>query len=120
MSNGASVRDVRDAVRSRAHGAAEVCGEALARIDALNPQLNAFNTVVAERAMARALAIDRDLDRWQDAPLAGVPIALKDNLCTRGVRTTASSRMLESYVPPYDATVVSRLEAEVVLQCDRH
>ena len=56
-------------------------------------------------------AIDRDPDRWRDAPLAGVPIALKDNLCTRGVRTTASSRILEHYVPPYDATVVARLEA---------
>ena len=105
-----TIRDVREAIRSRARSAADVCTEALARIEAVNPQLNAFNTVVADRAMARAQAIDRDPDRWRDAPLAGVPIALKDNLCTRGVRTTASSRMLEHYVPPYDATVVSRLE----------
>jgi aspartyl-tRNA(Asn)/glutamyl-tRNA(Gln) amidotransferase subunit A len=107
----ATIRDVRDAVRSRARSAADVCREALSRIEAMGPRLNAFNTVVADRALARADAIDRDLDRWRDAPLAGVPVALKDNLCTRGVRTTASSRMLESYVPPYDATVVSRLEA---------
>ena len=103
-----TIGEARQAVRSRS--AAEVCAETLARIAALNPQLNAFNTVVAERAMARAEAIDREPDRWRDAPLAGVPIALKDNLCTRGVRTTASSRMLEHYLPPYDATVVSRLE----------
>src|SRR5207247_488200 len=76
-----------------------------------DPHLHAFNTVVADRALARAESIDRDPDRWRDAPLAGVPVALKDNLCTRDVRTTASSRMLESFVPPYDATVVSRLEA---------
>jgi aspartyl-tRNA(Asn)/glutamyl-tRNA(Gln) amidotransferase subunit A len=103
-----TIREAREAVR--AGGAAEVCGDALARIAALNPALNAFNTVVGDRAMARAQAIDREPDRWRDAPLAGVPIALKDNLCTRGVRTTASSRMLEHYLPPYDATVVSRLE----------
>jgi aspartyl-tRNA(Asn)/glutamyl-tRNA(Gln) amidotransferase subunit A len=105
-----TVREVRDSVRSRARSASDVCRDALARIEAINPQLNAFNTVVADRAMARAQAIDREPDRWRDAPLAGVPVALKDNLCTRGVRTTASSRMLEHYVPPYDATVVSRLE----------
>jgi aspartyl-tRNA(Asn)/glutamyl-tRNA(Gln) amidotransferase subunit A len=103
-----TIREIREAIRSRS--AADVCSQALARIDALNPQLNAFNTVIADRAMARAQQIDRDPDRWRDAPLAGVPVAIKDNLCTRGVRTTASSRMLEHYLPPYDATVVSRLE----------
>ena len=103
-----TIREAREAVRSGS--AADVCRQALARIEAINPLLNAFNTVVADRAMARAQAIDREPERWRDAPLAGVPIALKDNLCTRGVRTTASSRMLEHYVPPYDATVVSRLE----------
>src|SRR5258708_26942288 len=105
-----TIREVRDAVRSGSRSAADVCGDALARIETLNPQLNAFNTVIADRAMARAEEIDRDRDRWRSAPLAGVPVAVKDNLCTRGVRTTASSRMLEHYVPPYDATVVARLE----------
>ncbi|MGH9144235.1 MAG: amidase, partial [Vicinamibacterales bacterium] len=105
-----TVRETRDAVQSRARSAAEVCRDALARIEAVNPSLNAFNTIVADRAMARAQDIDLHPDRWRNAPLAGVPVALKDNLCTRGVRTTASSRMLEHYVPPYDATVVTRLE----------
>jgi aspartyl-tRNA(Asn)/glutamyl-tRNA(Gln) amidotransferase subunit A len=111
MTPATTLRDVRDAIRSRARSATDVCREALTRIEALDPQLHAFNTVVADRAIARAIAIDREFDRWRDAPLAGVPVALKDNLCTRGIRTTASSRMLESYVPPYDATVVQRLEA---------
>src|SRR5262249_37406908 len=68
-------------------------------------------TVVADQALARAEAIDREPERWRDAPLAGVPYALKDNICTLGVRTTASSRILEHFVPPYNATVVARLNA---------
>jgi aspartyl-tRNA(Asn)/glutamyl-tRNA(Gln) amidotransferase subunit A len=106
-----SIGALRDAVRSGERTATELCRGALARIDAIDPSLHAFNTVAAERALARAAAIDRDRDHWRGASLAGVPVAIKDNLCTAGVRTTASSRMLESYVPPYDATVVTRLEA---------
>jgi len=106
-----TIREVRNAVLSGARSATDVCRETLARIDALNPMLNAFNTVIADRALARAAAIDRDRDRWRDAPLAGVPVAIKDNICTHGVRTTASSRMLEDFIPPYDATAVIRLEA---------
>ena len=105
-----TIREVRDAGRTGARSAVEVCGDALARIEALDPQVRAFNTVVAERALARAAEIDRAPSRWRDAPLAGVPMALKDNLCTRGIRTTASSRILEAYVPPHDATAVTRLE----------
>jgi len=106
-----NARATRDAIRARERSAVEVCRDALDRIAALDPELHAFNTVVAERALARAEAIDRDPERWRDAPLAGVPVALKDNLSTQGVRTTASSRILETYVPPYDATVVTRLDA---------
>jgi aspartyl-tRNA(Asn)/glutamyl-tRNA(Gln) amidotransferase subunit A len=106
-----SIGGIREAVTSGARSALDVCRDALARIDALNPELNAFNTVAADRALARAEAIDRDRSRWRGAPLAGVPVAIKDNICTRDLRTTASSRMLERFVPPYDATVVARLEA---------
>jgi aspartyl-tRNA(Asn)/glutamyl-tRNA(Gln) amidotransferase subunit A len=111
MTGPMTVREIRDAVRSRALSATEICGAALARIERIEPQLHAFNTVVADQALARARSLDQDRDRWHSAPLAGVPVALKDNLCTRGIRTTASSRILENYVPPYDATAVARLEA---------
>jgi len=91
--------------------AVEACRAAVDRIAALNPSLNAFNTVDAERALDRAAGIDRNRAQWASAPLAGVPIAIKDNICTRGLRTTASSRILESFVPPYNATVIERLHA---------
>jgi len=106
-----TIREAREAVRTGARSAAEICREALDRIDSSNGVLNAFNTLAADRALSRAEAIDRDPERWRPAPLAGVPIAIKDNICTRGLRTTASSRMLAEYVPLYDATVVARLEA---------
>jgi aspartyl-tRNA(Asn)/glutamyl-tRNA(Gln) amidotransferase subunit A len=105
-----TARGIRDAVAAGEITAVEVCRTALAAIAALDPALNAFRTVAAERALARAAELDARPDRHA-LPLVGVPIALKDNICTRGIATTASSRMLQEYVPPYDATVVERLEA---------
>jgi len=102
--------DVREAVASGRTSAVEVCRAALARIADADGALGAFRTVTADRALARAAELDARSDR-ADLPLLGVPIALKDNMCTRGVVTTAGSRMLAEYVPPYDAAVVTRLEA---------
>jgi aspartyl-tRNA(Asn)/glutamyl-tRNA(Gln) amidotransferase subunit A len=91
--------------------AVEACRAALDRTQRLNPTLNAFNTIDGDRALARAAYIDSHAAEFAGAPLAGVPIAVKDNICTRGLRTTASSRILEHFVPPYDATVIERLHA---------
>ncbi|MBI2187840.1 MAG: Asp-tRNA(Asn)/Glu-tRNA(Gln) amidotransferase subunit GatA [Acidobacteria bacterium] len=107
-----SARALRDEIAAGRVSAVDVCGEVLRRIDAVNPSLNAFNLVDRDRARARARAIDRRRTAGEAlGPLAGVPVALKDNLCVRGMRTTASSRILERFVPPYDATAVARLEA---------
>ena len=103
-----TARDVRDAIAVGRMSAVEACRASLDRISQTNPSVNAFLTVAAERALDRARHIDATKHR---GALAGVPIALKDNISTRGVRTTAASRMLQNYVPPYDATVVQRLEA---------
>jgi aspartyl-tRNA(Asn)/glutamyl-tRNA(Gln) amidotransferase subunit A len=110
MSYFATLRDVRDAVRSGTRSAVEVCRQALDRIEAHDRTLNAFNTITRDRALEQAAAVDANPDR-SSLPLAGVPVALKDNLCTRGIRTTASSKILEEFVPPYNATTVARLEA---------
>ena len=99
------------AVRSGERSATSAVEESLAAI-ADGAELAAFNTVTAGAALARAELIDRAVAAGDDpGPLAGVPVALKDNICTRGVATTCSSRILEGWEPPYDATVVSRLTA---------
>ncbi|OFW01579.1 MAG: aspartyl/glutamyl-tRNA amidotransferase subunit A [Acidobacteria bacterium RIFCSPLOWO2_02_FULL_68_18] len=108
----ASARAIRDEIARGRATAVNVCRTFLDRIEAVNPSLNAFTLVAADRALARAADIDRRRAAGEPlGPLAGVPVAVKDNLCVRGVRTTASSRMLERFVPPYHATVVERLEA---------
>jgi aspartyl-tRNA(Asn)/glutamyl-tRNA(Gln) amidotransferase subunit A len=110
-----SVRAIRDAVASRNVSAVEVCRAALDRIGSVDGTLHAFLSVDAEGALARAAELDA-LPDLSARPLAGVPVALKDNLCTRGLATTAASRVLEGYEPPYDATAVERLrEAGAVI-----
>jgi aspartyl-tRNA(Asn)/glutamyl-tRNA(Gln) amidotransferase subunit A len=107
-----TARAIRDDIAQGRVSASEVCRAFLERTQALNPALNAFNHVAAERALERAQAIDTQRAAGKAlGPLGGVPIALKDNLSVRGMRTTASSKILDNYVPPYDATVVQRLES---------
>ncbi|MCY3561388.1 MAG: Asp-tRNA(Asn)/Glu-tRNA(Gln) amidotransferase subunit GatA [bacterium] len=99
------------AVRAGERSATSAVAESLAAIDAAG-ELGAFNAVTADAALARAEAIDSAVAAGHDpGPLAGVPVALKDNICARGAPTTCSSRILQGWTPPYDATVVRRLEA---------
>lgn len=102
--------EIRDRVAAREVSAVEVCRAAVRRLEAANASLNACITIAEDRALARAAELD-DRSDLAPLPLAGVPLAVKDNICTREVRTTAASRVLERYVPPYDAAVVERLEA---------
>ncbi|MGH9781277.1 MAG: amidase, partial [Candidatus Acidiferrales bacterium] len=88
----------------------ELTQAALDRIETLNPRLNAFITVTAQRAMRQARAAEREITRGKyRGPLHGIPVTLKDNICTEGVRTTAGSKILENYVPPTDADVAMKL-----------
>ena len=108
----ATATSLRDAIASGHLSAEDATRAALDRIASVNGTLNAFNLVAADRALDRAKQIDeRRAAGAALGPLAGVPIALKDNLDVRGMKTTASSRILKDFIPPYDATVVQRLEA---------
>jgi aspartyl-tRNA(Asn)/glutamyl-tRNA(Gln) amidotransferase subunit A len=99
-------------VRAGEESAVDVLEHHLAAIEAAEESIHAFNLVTADQARNQARAVDAAVAAGQDpGPLAGVPVALKDNLCTRGIPTTCSSRILEGWLPPYDATVVTRLAA---------
>jgi len=107
-----TVEGVRESIAAKKVSARELAAEHYTRIAARNPELNAFLTLSEERAYAQADRVDALVAAGRPLPpLAGVPIAIKDVLSTRGVRTTCGSKILEHYVPPYDATAVERLEA---------
>jgi aspartyl-tRNA(Asn)/glutamyl-tRNA(Gln) amidotransferase subunit A len=104
------VVDIAGAVRSGDLSAVDVLEQHLAVIGEREGDIHAFNLVLADEARARAAEIDSAVAAGEDpGPLAGVPIALKDNMCTHGIPTTCSSRILDGWRPPYDATVVTRL-----------
>jgi aspartyl-tRNA(Asn)/glutamyl-tRNA(Gln) amidotransferase subunit A len=105
-------RELAAAVRAGERSAREVTEEALAAVAGRDGEVHAFLTVLADEALAQADAVDTTVAQGGDpGPLAGVPVALKDNLCTRGIPTTCGSKILEGWRPPYDATVVERLRA---------
>ena len=104
--------EIASSVRQGSRRARDVVEEHLSVIAARNEELNVFLAVMAGEARSAADEVDRVVAGGGDSgPLTGVPIALKDNMCTRGVPTTCGSRILEGWQPPYDATVVARLRA---------
>ncbi|MBX2988064.1 MAG: Asp-tRNA(Asn)/Glu-tRNA(Gln) amidotransferase subunit GatA [Bdellovibrionaceae bacterium] len=106
----ASMVEIAQAVRSKKVSAKEVANHYKHRIEKLDKQLNSFITV-NDQAETEAAKIDEKIARGEDpGPLAGVPFGVKDMFCTRGLKTTAASRILGGFVPPYDATVVARLK----------
>ena len=105
-------RELAAAVRAGERSARTVTEEALAAVAAGDGEVHAFLTVMGDEALAQADAVDAAVAQGRDpGPLAGVPVALKDNLCTRGIPTTCGSRILDGWRPPYDATVVELLRA---------
>ena len=106
-----TIEEMRTALRDGEVSSVEITRALLERIDSLDRDLGAFLSVTADVALMQATRADRLLARGEAAPLTGVPVAVKDIISTRGIRTTCGSRILENYVPQYDATVVERLDA---------
>ena len=102
----------RDGLRRKTFSARELTRAHLDAIEQLNPRLNAYITVTADEARAEAEAADAALAAGDDRPLLGLPLGIKDLFCTKGVRTTAGSRILDPFVPPYESTVTANLRRD--------
>jgi len=106
-----TIAGIHAALQAKKISAREIASGFYAEIDRRNPELNAYLTLSHERAYSQADRVDAAIARGDKLPpLAGVPIAVKDVISTSGIRTTCGSKILESYIPPYDATAVTRLE----------
>jgi aspartyl-tRNA(Asn)/glutamyl-tRNA(Gln) amidotransferase subunit A len=107
-----TIAELRTQILARERSAVEVAREYLALAERRDAQVHAFLRFVPELALAQAEAVDRKIAAGEDpGPLAGVPVAIKDNLCMTGVPTTCASKILENYRPPYESTVTARLAA---------
>ncbi len=107
-----TIHQLQELLRTRQVSAVELTENVLARIERVEPRINAFITPCRDLALGQAEAADRQLAKGEGGPLCGIPLSIKDVLCTQGVRTTCGSKILESFIPPYDATVIRRLNEQ--------
>ncbi|MEH2457919.1 Asp-tRNA(Asn)/Glu-tRNA(Gln) amidotransferase subunit GatA [Nostoc sp.] len=106
----ASIRELHQQLVKKERSAVEITQEALERIQALEPKLHSFLCVTTERALEQAGAVDAKIAAGEEIGLlAGIPVGIKDNLCTKGIPTTCASRILENFVPPYESTATQKL-----------
>lgn len=106
-----NIRDMRTMLDKKEVSAAELADAYLTRINNVDGRLESYITVTAEAAKSAAVKAQAVIDRGEASPLTGIPMAIKDNICTDGVKTTCASKMLEDFVPPYNATVMEKLTA---------
>ncbi|MBR5155063.1 MAG: Asp-tRNA(Asn)/Glu-tRNA(Gln) amidotransferase subunit GatA [Clostridia bacterium] len=107
----ATISTLRKELDSKSISSVELTKEYLKKINE-HPELGAFNTVCEEEALSLAKLADKKIANGESSPLLGIPLAIKDNICTKGITTTCSSKMLENYIPPYNATVMDKLNAQ--------
>lgn len=107
-----TVNELRKKLHSKEISSPELTRAYLDRIKAVDGKLESYITVTEEAALAAAEAAQQKLNAGNASPLCGIPMAIKDNICTDGVKTTCASKMLESFVPPYDATVMEKLHSQ--------
>ena len=107
---GMTALELGEKIKKREIGCTEAAAAYFNAIKTEDQAVNAYITVMEEAALKQAESVQKRLDAGEDlSPLAGVPVAVKDNICTKGTRTTAGSKMLENFIPPYDATVIEKL-----------
>ncbi|MBE9129591.1 MULTISPECIES: Asp-tRNA(Asn)/Glu-tRNA(Gln) amidotransferase subunit GatA [unclassified Coleofasciculus] len=107
----ASIRELHQQLINKERSSVEITQEALKQIEALEPKLHSFLHVTSEQALEQARQVDAKIAAGEDIGLlAGIPIGIKDNMCTKGVPTTCASRILENFVPPYESTVTQKLK----------
>ncbi|MEH2178945.1 Asp-tRNA(Asn)/Glu-tRNA(Gln) amidotransferase subunit GatA [Nostoc sp.] len=106
----ASIRELHQQLVKKERSAVEITQEVLERIQALEPKLHSFLCVTANRALEQAGAVDAKIAAGEEVGLlAGIPVGIKDNMCTKGIPTTCASRILENFVPPYESTATQKL-----------
>ncbi|GDX61931.1 aspartyl/glutamyl-tRNA amidotransferase subunit A [Candidatus Levyibacteriota bacterium] len=108
--NQLTIKEAGEGLRAKKFSSLEITEAVFNQIDNVENKINAFVTITKEEALINAKEADIRLAKNDDLPLLGIPIAIKDNFCTIGVRTTASSKLLDNFIPQYDATVVKRLK----------
>ena len=110
-----TITEAHEKIKSRAVSSLELTRSVLARIDQVEPKVEAYITLTPESALGQAGQADEEISQGRIGPLTGIPMAVKDLISTRGIKTTCASRILENYIPPFDATVMSRLRREGIV-----
>ena len=109
------IREMRDMLDKKEISSVELTNAYLERIKKYDSEIESYITVAEEKALRNAEAADEKIKNGSSSPLCGIPMAIKDNICTEGIRTTASSKMLGNFIPPYNATVMDKLESEDIV-----
>lgn len=106
-----NLTELRKKLDSKEISSVELTKEYLKKSEKFNPELGAYITICPDEALKSAEAADKKIAEGESSPLLGIPLAIKDNICTKGIRTTCASKMLEDYIPPYNASVMEKLSA---------
>ncbi len=110
--NELTIHELQEKLRKKEVTSTEIVADVFNRIGAVEERVRSFTTVMREQAFEEAKRADEEIRKGTLKPLTGIPVALKDIHCTKGVRTTCGSRILHNFIPPYDGTVVRKLREE--------